>query len=201
MPSLAEQNRGWACTVADRYAARVRFLAIPTDDLRAAAFMGLCEAEKRYDPSKGVRFISYATHWIKRELIDAIRNAPLVHPSAGREQRLRKRGTPLPMAQMVRESDAEENEPTVFDRLVAPIEDADAAIYAHELRAIILEVMAGLRPGERDVIEKRFGFNGGPGMTLKEIGETVGLSRERIRQIEALALAEIGRALRRRRAA
>jgi RNA polymerase sigma factor (sigma-70 family) len=45
-----------------------------------------------------------------------------------------------------------------------------------------------LRPRERQVIEWRFGFGPEPEMTLEAIGERLGLSRERVRQIERGAL-------------
>lgn len=48
-----------------------------------------------------------------------------------------------------------------------------------------------LTPVEVEVIQKRFGFNGETRMTLEEIGQQRGVTRERIRQIEAKAIAKL----------
>jgi RNA polymerase primary sigma factor len=62
----------------------------------------------------------------------------------------------------------------------------------------VREVMAELKPIEADVLRKRFGLIGGRELTLKEIGESYRLSRERIRQIQEQALGKLRRALEQR---
>ena len=53
------------------------------------------------------------------------------------------------------------------------------------------EVMAGLSPRERDVLRLRFGLDDGRQRTLEEVGQLFGVTRERIRQIEAKALRKL----------
>ncbi len=62
----------------------------------------------------------------------------------------------------------------------------------------VQEILGDLKPIEADVLRKRFGLSGGREQTLKEIGDSYQLSRERIRQIQEQALAKIRRALQRR---
>ncbi|HNB24555.1 MAG TPA: sigma-70 family RNA polymerase sigma factor, partial [Candidatus Melainabacteria bacterium] len=59
------------------------------------------------------------------------------------------------------------------------------------LREDIIEVMAGLAPRERDVLRLRFGLDDGRQRTLEEVGQLFGVTRERIRQIEAKALRKL----------
>ncbi|MBI2132186.1 MAG: RNA polymerase sigma factor RpoD/SigA [Candidatus Tectomicrobia bacterium] len=60
---------------------------------------------------------------------------------------------------------------------------AEENLVQHSLEEEIEDLLAGLDPREREIIRLRFGFDGDP-MTLEEIGQRIGLSRERIRQIE-----------------
>ncbi len=81
-------------------------------------------------------------------------------------------------------------------RLGDLIEDSDAVTPAASvtqdlLRGDILEVMAGLSPRERDVLRLRFGLDDGRTRTLEEVGQLFGVTRERIRQIEAKALRKL----------
>ena len=59
------------------------------------------------------------------------------------------------------------------------------------LREDIIEVMSGLSPRERDVLRLRFGLDDGKQRTLEEVGQLFGVTRERIRQIEAKALRKL----------
>ena len=59
------------------------------------------------------------------------------------------------------------------------------------LKAQISEVLETLSPRERQVIEYRFGINDSRPRTLEEVGQTFGVTRERIRQIEAKALRKL----------
>jgi RNA polymerase primary sigma factor len=76
------------------------------------------------------------------------------------------------------------------------IEDRDAEAPAHSvahelLREDLTEVLSGLSPRERDVLRLRFGLDDGRQRTLEEVGQLFGVTRERIRQIEAKALRKL----------
>jgi RNA polymerase sigma factor (sigma-70 family) len=72
------------------------------------------------------------------------------------------------------------------------IADPTVALERGEQAAVLSELLEGLSPRERQVIDWRFGLSGGADpSTLGEIGERLGLSRERVRQIEAVALARL----------
>lgn len=60
------------------------------------------------------------------------------------------------------------------------------------------EVLRELKPMEVDIIKRRFGLEGAPEATLKEIGESYDLSRERIRQLQEAALEKLRRALKKK---
>lgn len=72
--------------------------------------------------------------------------------------------------------------------------DADAPVktVAHELlREDLADVLSGLSARERDVLRLRFGMDDGRQRTLEEVGQLFGVTRERIRQIEAKALRKL----------
>ncbi len=73
----------------------------------------------------------------------------------------------------------------VADERTAPFEEA---IEGKELREIIMEILNGIDPKEARVIIERFGLDGRSPRTLEEVGKKFGVTRERIRQIEARAL-------------
>ena len=58
-------------------------------------------------------------------------------------------------------------------------------IEKESLREILEELMEGLKPREREIIRARYGFDDGVEKTLEEVGHMMGVSRERIRQIES----------------
>jgi RNA polymerase primary sigma factor len=66
-----------------------------------------------------------------------------------------------------------------------------ASVTQELLRRDILEVMASLSVKERDVLRLRFGLDDGRQRTLEEVGQLFGVTRERIRQIEAKALRKL----------
>ena len=73
------------------------------------------------------------------------------------------------------------------------------AVDQHLLRDRIAEVLRSLTPREREVIELRFGLRDGQPRTLEEVARTYGITRERIRQIEARGLLKLRQPVRSQR--
>jgi RNA polymerase primary sigma factor len=73
---------------------------------------------------------------------------------------------------------------------------ADHLLHDSRLDEALHAALATLRPMEADILRHRFGLDDGSSMTLREVGELHGLSRERIRQLQERALAKIRAALR-----
>lgn len=77
----------------------------------------------------------------------------------------------------------------IEDKTTAGVEDS---VINNMLNEEIIGILPKiLTPVEVEVIQKRFGFNGETRMTLEEIGQQRGVTRERIRQIEAMAIAKL----------
>ncbi|HEY7426467.1 MAG TPA: sigma-70 family RNA polymerase sigma factor [Gemmataceae bacterium] len=86
------------------------------------------------------------------------------------------------------------------------LDDPDATnpgqqVDQHLLRERIAEVLRSLTPREREVIELRFGLRDGQPRTLEEVARAYGITRERIRQIEARGLLKLRQPLRSQRLA
>ncbi len=73
------------------------------------------------------------------------------------------------------------------DKAPGPVEKADHQLLKEQVRG----VLSVLSDREREVLEMRFGLRDGQDMTLEEVGKHFGVTRERIRQIEAKALRKL----------
>jgi RNA polymerase primary sigma factor len=93
----------------------------------------------------------------------------------------------------------EDGDATLGDLIEAPDSvDPHAAVEASALRDHVVEALSELTPREERILRMRFGIGGMNEHTLEEVGKTFGVTRERIRQIEAKALEKL-RSLRRAR--
>ena len=79
------------------------------------------------------------------------------------------------------------------NRRVADENSADPSqqIAAHDLSSKLQRLLDQLSDKQRDVLVRRFGLHGGTSGTLEEVGEQIGLTRERVRQIQIEALARL----------
>ena len=93
-----------------------------------------------------------------------------------------------------------ENGDTGFGDLIADesAEDPSEVLRDKDMREGISALFKALTPRERDIIKMRYGLTGRPEKTLEQIGEKLGVTRERIRQIQMSALGKMRRALGRR---
>jgi RNA polymerase primary sigma factor len=81
------------------------------------------------------------------------------------------------------------------ETVTGPVDAASKQLLKEQLH----EILASLSDRERKVLEMRFGLNDGQGRTLEEVGSEFGVTRERIRQIEAKALRKLRHPIRSRK--
>ncbi len=168
---LTRAHLKFVVSVATQY----RGLGLDLFDLINEGNMGLIRAARKYDPDKGVQFISYAVWWIRQSIGDALSAAQKERDLATASLNDARGNDRSTLADYIADEEAEQAD----SRVISPI---------HQDR--IQRAMQDLLPREREVIARSFGFNGSP-MTMAEIGEEMGLSRNRVRQIRKNAFKKL----------
>ncbi len=145
------------------------------EDLVQAGCVGLCIAAQRFEPERGLRFSTYAFHWVlqktRRAVAYALWEAQSIQDAAARSS---KDKTIVSLDTLVRESERM----TVGD-FVESHYGANWRTLNRELR----ETFGGLISGMTDRQKKVAALRYIAGWTLGEIGAELHLTRERIRQI------------------
>lgn len=170
---------------------------VAEEDLVGEASIGLIEAASRFDPSHGTRFMTYATWWVRRRVVQALaRQARVVRVPRHRLGRASSR----PLPREVSLSDGEESGGrSVAETLPAAGPTPEGAARRGEAIARLDHALVRLPARQQVVLRARFGL-GGDGRrdeprTLKSIAADLGVSKERVRQIEGEALSALRAAL------
>jgi len=217
---MVEANLRFVVNVASKF----RGCGLNFLDIINEGNIGLIQAAKRFNPDRGVKFVSYGVWWIKQAIIQALADqVGAVRLPVRQISALRKIGEKYDM--LLQKLGREPTEQELAEALKLPLKDIelllsisrdaislenplgeenDSSSYLDFLRAENLpsadeeldklkmekeleELLNKLTPKEAEILRRRFGLHNGEPETLEEIGKDMGLSRERIRQIEEKA--------------
>jgi len=167
---------------------------LPLEDLLGEACMGLLEAVSRFDPDRGFRFMTYAVWWVRRALVSAV-STQARNVRIPRHRVASTDAAAWPREISLSEDGEGENSWNLADLLEADDEPLDDLVQRDEESRAVHDALDGLPERQRHVLEQRFGLLTDETRTLKDVAGDLGVTKERVRQIEGQALGEIERAL------
>lgn len=218
---LTRSNLRFVVSVAKQYQNQ----GLSLSDLINEGNVGLMKAAKRFDETKGFKFISYAVWWIRQSILQSIveyaRIVRLPLNKVGSYNKVNEAFlsfvqefereptyeelaelldmTPREVSNMLRGTNrhlsvdapinGEDSDATMLDVLVNDGElSPDNELMEESLKDEVQHGLAILTEREVEVISAYYGLNGFKSLTLEEIGEKYGLTRERVRQIKERAI-------------
>ena len=211
---------------ARRFAARNVEEGEDLEDVFQVAFTGLQRSTRRFDPKRGHRFVVYSTFWMKQAVtrwradegatirIPVHRHEKVADLDRASELLEAKHGRSPTEAELVTELGWDIGDVQSLLRIprrctdpgdlegwqdMVLMPDQQEALFQIETSRIVSEALAELPKRQADVIRMRFGIGRDDEMTLEEIGQIYGVTRERIRQIEAKGLRRLSSPGRKRR--
>jgi RNA polymerase sigma factor (sigma-70 family) len=217
--SLVLAHQGLTWRIARGIAKRYRIRSIHIQDLAQEGAMGLFEAVGRFDHRRGFQFSTYGGWWVRQAITRAIatnsrmvripeqtNNALTVITRCVREYLARNNKEPTikeisertgcPQATVERVLDLRPN--SELCKLSRNLPDQDSkeafeAAAARVLREAVPELLQNLTAREREIIRRRYGIGreDWEGETLEAVGDDLGITRERVRQIQARALKKL----------
>ena len=217
---LTQANLRFVVSVAKQYQNH----GLSLSDLINEGNVGLMKAAKRFDETKGFKFISYAVWWIRQSILQAIveysRIVRLPLNKVGSYNKVNeaylsfvqeneREPTNQELAEILEIApkdvrtmlqgnirhvsfdapiSGDDGSSTMLDILPDDDSAPDIRLMEESLKVEVKEGLSILSPREIEVLNSYYGLNGKQSLTLEEIGELYGLTRERVRQIKERAL-------------